>query len=80
MSTSEKVLTVLSTIAETNEVREDLDMPLYDLQILDSLKTVELVVAIGSEFGIELPPSEIERDHWSTPRKIVAYIQGKVGN
>ena len=46
----------------------------YDLQILDSMKTVELIVAIGREFGIEVSPAEFEREAWATPRKLVADI------
>jgi D-alanine--poly(phosphoribitol) ligase subunit 2 len=79
MSTTEKALSVLSNIAETDEVLQDLDMPLYELQILDSLKTVELIVAMSSEFGIEIAPSEVEREEWATPRKIVTFIQERVG-
>ena len=56
----------------------NLDLPLYDLQILDSLKTVRLIVAISEEFGIDIQPSEFDRERWATPRKIVADIENKV--
>jgi D-alanine--poly(phosphoribitol) ligase subunit 2 len=62
MTTSDKIIEVLKSVSETDEVQKNLDLPLYDLQILDSLKTVRLIVAISQEFGIDIPPSEFERD------------------
>jgi D-alanine--poly(phosphoribitol) ligase subunit 2 len=79
MTISDKVIEVLKSVSETDEVQKNLDLPLYDLQILDSLKTVRLIVAISQEFGIDIPPSEFERDRWATPRKIVADIENKIG-
>ena len=69
---TEKILTVLAEIAETDEVRNDPDLALFDLQVLDSMKTVQLIVAIGQELGVEVSPAEFDRDAWATPRKIVA--------
>jgi D-alanine--poly(phosphoribitol) ligase subunit 2 len=74
----EKVLQLLASVAETDEVRSNLDLPLYDHQVLDSMKTVELIVALEGEFGLEISPAEFERENWATPRKIVADIQHRL--
>ena len=68
------ILDVLAAVAETDEVRTNPDLALYDLQILDSMKTVELIVALGSELGVEVSPAEFEREAWATPAKFVADI------
>ena len=68
------ILDVLASVAETEEVRTDPDLALYDLQILDSMKTVELIVALGREMGVEVSPAEFEREAWATPRKLVEDI------
>ena len=68
---TEKILTVLAEIAETNEVRTNPDLALYELQVLDSMKTVQLIVALGQEIGVEVSPAEFDRDAWATPRKLV---------
>jgi D-alanine--poly(phosphoribitol) ligase subunit 2 len=78
MSTAEKVLNVLANVSEIDEVREDTDLNLYDTQVLDSLKTVELIVALSSEFGVSISPAEFEREQWATPRKIVEYMERKI--
>jgi D-alanine--poly(phosphoribitol) ligase subunit 2 len=78
MTISDRVLNVLVDVSEIEDLRHDPDVPLYDLQILDSLKTVELIVAFSSEFGVEISPAELDRDEWATPRKIVAYLERRL--
>ncbi len=68
---TDKLLGVLAEIAETEEVRSNPDLALYDLQILDSMKTVQLIVALGQEVGVEISPAEFEREAWATPREFV---------
>lgn len=78
MTTSDKVIEVLKSVSETDEVQKNPDLPLYGLQILDSMKTVQLIVAFSQEFGIEISPADFERERWATPRKIVADIESKI--
>ena len=68
---TDKILTVLAEVAETDEVRTNPDLALYDLQVLDSMKTVQLIVALGQEMGVEVSPAEFEREAWATPRQLV---------
>jgi len=42
------------------------------------MKTVELMVALSEEFGIDISPAEFEREQWATPRRIVAYIERRI--
>jgi D-alanine--poly(phosphoribitol) ligase subunit 2 len=78
MTISDRVLDVLVGVSEIEGVRHDPDVCLYDLQILDSMKTVELIVAFSSEFGVEISPAEFDREEWATPRKIISYIERKL--
>lgn len=78
MSTSTRLLEVLKNVAETDEVERNLDLPLYDSQVLDSMKTVELIVAISQEFGVEISPAEFEREKWATPRLMIADIDSRL--
>lgn len=72
--TTEKILGILAEVAEIDEVRSQPDLALYDLQILDSMKTVQLIVALGQEIGVEISPAEFEREAWATPRLLVADV------
>lgn len=76
----DQILAVLARVAETDEVLKQPDLALYDLQILDSMKTVELIVALGQEVGVEVSPAEFEREAWATPAKLVADIQKRLAS
>ncbi len=76
--TSAQILDVLARVAETDEVRTNPDLALFDLQVLDSMKTVELIVAFGSELGVDISPAEFEREAWATPRLLVADLQQRL--
>jgi len=78
MTISDRVLDLLVDVSEIEGLRHDLDVRLYDLQILDSMQTVRLIVALSSEFGLLISASEVDREEWSTPRKIISYIECKV--
>lgn len=74
----DKILDVLASVAETEEVRTQPNLALYDLQILDSMKTVELIVAFGQELGVEISPAEFEREAWATPALLVADVERRL--
>jgi D-alanine--poly(phosphoribitol) ligase subunit 2 len=76
---SDQILNVLASVAETDEVRTNPDLALYDLQILDSMKTVELMVALSTEVGVEVSPAEFEREKWATPRLLVEDVMQRLG-
>lgn len=74
-SVSERVLRVLRDATGSDEVLRDLDVPLYDSGLLDSLGMVTLIVALGEEFGLTVSPAEFDREAWSTPRQLVNDVQ-----
>jgi D-alanine--poly(phosphoribitol) ligase subunit 2 len=76
----EKILQVLAEIAETQEVLSQPDLALYELQILDSMKTVELIVAFGRELGVDISPAEFEREAWATPALLVADLERRMAS
>jgi len=75
---ADRILDVLADVAETDEVRAQPDLALYDLQVLDSMKTVQLIVELGQQLGVEISPAEFDRDAWATPAKLVADVQRRL--
>jgi D-alanine--poly(phosphoribitol) ligase subunit 2 len=74
----QKILQLIVSVTETEEVRSNPDLSLYDTHALDSMQTVELMVAFEREFGVHVSPSEFDRQSWATPRKIVADIERRL--
>ena len=78
MPTAEIILDELVKITGTEEVRSNLDLALFEDDILDSLGSVELIVALGELFHIEISPAQVDRQMWATPRRIIADIENRM--
>jgi len=78
MTIADRVLSTLAEITEVDELRTDLDIRLYDAHVLDSMKTVELMIALSDRFGLDISPAEFDREQWATPLSIVQYIEGRM--
>jgi D-alanine--poly(phosphoribitol) ligase subunit 2 len=79
VSVAERVIAVLADVVEDNVVRTDPDIPLFEQDVLDSLRTVDLILALDKEFGVDISPAELDRSLWATPKHIVAFMEAKVG-
>lgn len=75
---SEQALRMLVEVTGIDQVRMSLDLPLYEHQIMDSMKTVELMLLIEEELGLKISPAEFERESWSTPRRIIADLERRL--
>jgi D-alanine--poly(phosphoribitol) ligase subunit 2 len=78
MSVSEIVLKELEKYTGTDQVRKDPDIDLFGEKLLDSLATVELILALSEGLGVEVSPGEIDREMWATPQKIIEYFEERV--
>jgi D-alanine--poly(phosphoribitol) ligase subunit 2 len=74
----DKILHRLAAICGTDEILSDQQVPLFEKQILDSMKTVELILALEQEFGLYVSPAELDRDTWATPQRIVADVERRL--
>ena len=68
--------TVLSILQDLTgeDVSNNMDANLFDEGILDSMGSVQLLLELQNQLGIEVPVSEFERSEWETPAKIVAKV------
>lgn len=79
MSIAEQVLNTLAEVTAIDELRTNLHVRLYETHVLDSLKTVELMVALSDRLGIDISPAEFDPLLWSTPANIVQYVETRLG-
>jgi D-alanine--poly(phosphoribitol) ligase subunit 2 len=80
MNTKDEVLAVLARVAETDEVVRDPELLLYEMGVLDSLRSVELMLALSERFGIPISPAEMDREEWATPARIVSFVSRRLLN
>lgn len=70
----EKALDILVSICGVEDVREDLEINLFDSGLLDSLGLIELLVQIEEKLGIVIEPTEVNREEIETPKKLIGYL------
>lgn len=75
---ADRIIDQLVLISGAEEVRTNPDLPLYQDEVMDSMKTVELIVALEEELGVHVSPADLDREMWATPRKIIADIQRRI--
>ena len=75
---AQRILRLVASVSETEEVQNNLDLSLFDHHVLDSMKTVQLIVAIEEEFGVQVSPAELDRESWATPRKILTDVERRI--
>lgn len=71
MTIKEAVLDVLEELTGTDEVREDLDLDLFEEGLLDSLGAVQFLVDIEEKTGKAIMITEFDKDEWATPQAII---------
>ena len=69
------VLDILEDLTGSDEVRNDLDIDIFETGLLDSMGTVQMVVDLRAQCGVDVPVSEFERTEWNTPNKIIAKVE-----
>lgn len=74
----EIALEILEEACETDEVREDETMDLFEAGLLDSLGVVSVLMGIEEKCGIRLQPTEISRENISSVVNLIGYLKEKV--
>ena len=71
----EKILEILAQLCDTNEIKNNPDIEIFKEGLLDSFGIIEFFVALQEQLNIEIAPTEVDREMWATPNKIIAYLE-----
>ncbi|MGL5417305.1 D-alanine--poly(phosphoribitol) ligase subunit DltC [uncultured Clostridium sp.] len=71
----ETVLEILEEVTGNDEVREDLDLNLFEAELLDSLAIIEILIQIEEKLGMKLQPTDIEREDMSTVNNLTNFLE-----
>lgn len=75
MNIREEVLDILEEIAESDIVKTNPDIRVFDEGIIDSLATVVLLMNIQERLDIEVTITDFDRETWATPNMIVNEVE-----
>lgn len=70
----DKVLSILAEVCESDEIKKNPDLQLFDEGLLDSFATISLVVEFEQQLQISVPISDFNREEWATPNMIVQQL------
>lgn len=73
------ILNQLAEITGEDEIKRNPDIELFSSGLLDSFGIIQLFVAIQEELDVEIAPTEVDREMWATPNKIIAYLEERFG-
>lgn len=65
-------------ITGKESLRENVDTNVFDLGLLDSLGVVNLIVDLEDELDVIISPTEVAREDFDTPRKIIEVVKNKL--
>lgn len=77
-SIDQPIIDLVVEISGEDEAAEDLDMDLFEEDILDSMAAIELLVALKDNFGVSIAPTELEREEMNTVNKIIARVRERM--
>lgn len=75
---NEQIIDLVVEISGEDEAADDLDMDLFEEDILDSMAAIELLVALKDTFGVSIAPTELEREEMNTVNKIIARVRERM--
>lgn len=73
----EEVLKILAELCNTEEVIENPDIHIFEEGLLDSFGTVNLLVEIEEQLGIDITISDFDREEWATPNMIISILEAR---
>lgn len=75
---TQQIIDLVVEVSGDDEAADDLDMDLFDEDILDSMAAIELLVALKDSFGVSIAPTELEREEMNTVNKIIARVRERM--
>lgn len=73
----EVVIGIFEDVLECDEIREDLNLDLFESELLDSLAIIEVLLEIEERLGIVLQPTDLERSDMATVNNLVKFLEAR---
>lgn len=74
----EIALEILENACETDEIREDLDLDLFEAGLMDSMASVAVLLELEEKCHISLQPTDIEKKDISTVNHFIRFLEERL--
>ena len=73
MDIKEKVIEIFEEILDTDEIRDNMDLDMFENEMLDSLAIIEVLLGIEDKLGISQQPTDLERKDMATVNNLISF-------
>ncbi len=80
MDFKDLALEIMEEICETDEIKEDLDLDLFDAGLIDSLSTINIILLLEEKLGIRLQPTDFEKNDITTVNNFINFLEKRCSN
>ena len=77
MDIKEKVIEIFEEILDTDEIRDNMDLDMFENEMLDSLAIIEVLLGIEDKLGISLQPTDLERKGMATVNNLISFLESR---
>ena len=77
MDIKEKVIEIFKEILDTDEIRDNMDLDMFENEMLDSLAIIEVLLGIEDKLGISLQPTDLERKDMATVNNLISFLESR---
>ena len=71
------VIGIFEDVLGCDEIREDLDLDLFEAELLDSLAIIEVLLEIEERLGITLQPTDLEKRDMATVNNLTKFLEAR---
>lgn len=68
-------LEIMESVCETDEIREDLDLDLFEAGFIDSLSVINIILEIEDKLKIRLQPTDFETKDILSVNNFKAFLE-----
>lgn len=79
MDLEKLAVSIMTEICETDEIIEEPDMDLFEAGLIDSLASINIILAIEDNLNIQLQPTDLDRKDISTLNNFKVFLV-KIGS
>lgn len=78
MDIKENVIEIFEEVMDTDEIRDNLDLDVFENEMLDSMGIIEVLLGIEEKMGLSLQPTDLERKDMATANNLISFLETKI--
>ena len=74
MDFEQLALSIMTDVCDTSDIIDEPDMNLFEAGLIDSLATIDIILAIEEKLNIKLQPTDLDSESISTLNNFKAFL------